>query len=139
MIAIIADGVDVASGPIPIALAHAGFDPHEIRTTDEAARCLETHGPKDCVLVVQVGSLFARAAEWLALLREHGAVAAVIVARGEAAADARAAARAPHRILLEDPFDAAAIAAAAIRVSASARGRLHRVSPDVSRGSRYAS
>jgi hypothetical protein len=119
MIAMIVGDEDMRRGPIPIALAHAGFEAREAFTTDQADCDVGTHGAEDCVLVVDAGSLDSRAgsATWASFLTSHRAVAAVVVARGQVDSEARAVATEPHRILLESPFDAAAVVAAARKAS----------------------
>ena len=116
-------------GPIPIALAHAGFEAREIFTTDEADCAVGTHGAGACVLVVDAGSLDSRAgsATWNSFVTSHRTVAAVVVARGKADPEARAVASEPHRILLENPFDAAAVVAAARRASSPRRPAIRHV------------
>jgi DNA-binding response OmpR family regulator len=119
MIAMIVGDEDMRRGPIPIALAEAGFEARETFTTDEADCDVGTHGADACVLVVDAGSLDSRAgsATWTSFLTSHRAVAAVVVARGQVDSEARALASEPHRILLENPFDAATVVAAARRAS----------------------
>jgi predicted exporter len=128
MLAIVVGNENMQNGPIPIALEIVGFEPREVSTIDEAARVLGALGAKDCIVIVHADALGSRAASsrWAKFLADHPALAAVVVARGEADPGARAVAIAPHRILLEDPFDAAAVAAAALRASATA---MHRVRP----------
>ncbi len=123
MIAIIVGDQHMRRGPIPIALAHAGFEARETLTTDEADCDVGTHGAEACVLVIDAGSLDCRAGSdtWTSFLTSHRAVAAVVVARGQANSKARAAASEPHRILLENPFDAAVVVAAARRASSPRR------------------
>ena len=130
MIAIIVGDEDMRRGPIPIALAHAGFEARETFTTDEADCDVGTHGAEDCVLVVDAGSLDFRAGgdTWTSFLTSHRAVAAVVLARGQADSEARAVASEPHRILLENPFDAAAVVAAARRASSTRRPPIRRAS-----------
>ncbi len=129
MIAIIVGDENMKRGPIPIALVHAGFEARETFTTDEADRDIGTHGADACVLVLDAGSLDSRAgsATWTTFLTNHRAVAAVVVARGKADPEARLVASEPHRILVEDPFDAAAVVAAARRAPSLRRSRIRRV------------
>jgi hypothetical protein len=139
MIAIIGDDY-FENGPIPIALALAGFEACEIKSPEDAAGRLDQHGPHDCMLVLDARSLELEgdSKSWSHLL-DDPRVAAVVVACGEASPWARALTQAPHRILLENPFDAAAVAAAAARASACAPHRIHRVSSSVAPDSKYAS
>jgi hypothetical protein len=128
VIAIIAADSDVHRGPIPLALAHAGFETQEIATTDEAERAVGAHGVKNCVLVVGTDSLERRAgtATWSAFLASHPAVAATVVVAGRPDPAARALAGGPRRILVESPFDAAAVVSAARRAVAVRRGATRR-------------
>lgn len=129
MIALLAGTEDLRSGPIPMALVQAGFEARETSTTDQADDELAAHGAEGCVLVVEAASLGSRAggASWTRFLCTHPALAAVVVGRGGFGSEARALAGPPHRILLEDPFDASAVVAAARRASAIRRPPLRRV------------
>lgn len=116
MIALVV-GEAAGQGPLMLAFAHAGFVPHGVSSPEDAARALAAHGTSACVLVLDA-SFFETAAggsRWDGLLARHPELAAVVVARGPA----RRAAHAPerHRVLLQDPFDAAAVVAAARRAS----------------------
>jgi len=139
MIAIIADGY-LENGPIPLALALAGFEACEINSPEDAAGRLGQYGPHDCMLVLDTRSLGSEedSKSWGHLL-DDPRVMAVVVAHGEASPWARALTRVPHRILLENPFDAAAVVAAADRACSCAPRRVHRVSSSVSPDSKYAS
>lgn len=129
MLAIVVGNENMRNGPIPIALEMVGFEPREVSTIDEAARVLGALGTKNCILVAHADALGSRAASssWASFLADHPALAAVVVVLGEADLEARGVAIAPHRILLENPFDAAAVAAAALRASATALYRARRV------------
>jgi hypothetical protein len=138
MIAIIAGDADVRRGPIPIALAHAGFETREAFTTDQADRAVEAGG-QGCVLVVDASSLErGTGTTWSGFLTRHPAVAAVVVSRGSPGDRTRAAAGGPHRILVGDPFDAAAVVTAARRAAATrarpAAARVPAARRDVSGG-----
>jgi hypothetical protein len=119
---------DLGSGPIPLALAHAGFEVRQISTSDEADCELAAHGAGGCVLVVGATSLGSRAGSptWARFLSRRAALPAVVVGRGALDVEVRSLAAPPHRILLEDPFDAAAVAAAALRASAIRRPPMRR-------------
>ena len=137
MIAIIGGG-SVQGGPIPMALVLAGFEACEVESADDAKRRLRRYGPGECMLVLDARSLERERESWADLLEDSRA-AAVVLAYGEADPTARTLTEAPHRILVENPFDAAAVVAAAIRACATARNRAHRVSITASPGSKYAS
>jgi hypothetical protein len=116
VIAIIAADSDVRRGPIPIALAYAGFET-QAATSDEADRAVETRGGEECVLVLGADALERGAGTvWSGFLARHPAVAAVVVAHGSPGI-ARTVAGGPHRILVGDPFDAAAVVSAARRAA----------------------
>jgi len=116
-IALIA-GAGTTSGPIPIALRYGGVEPHPTLTTDEAEEEVGKLGEARCVLVLDAGCLDFPAGQssWRAFLSRHPALPAVIVAC-ENEGQALSAAREPHRMLLVDPFDAAAVVAAVRRAS----------------------
>jgi hypothetical protein len=139
MIAIIGDDY-LENGPIPIALALAGFEACETKSPEDAAGRLGQYGPHDCMLVLDARSLESGGdiKSWNHLL-EDPRVAAVVVTSDGANPWVRAHTQAPNRILLENPFDAAAVVTAAIRASTAARHRVHRVSSSVAPDSKYAS
>lgn len=129
MIALIVGEAQARRGPLGLAFAHAGFEPRGISTPDDAAREVAAHGAEACLLVVDAHALErgAGGASWTGLLTRHADLAAVLVARGPARSEAPALVREPHRVLLEDPFDAAAVVAAARRASSPGRPRPTRV------------
>ncbi len=131
MLALIAGDDGFRAGPIPVALAYAGFLLRAAATTDDARDHFERHGADGCLLVVDARSLGACAgsATWSSFLARHRAMRAVIVACEGADPDARAAVGAPHRVLLEDASDPISVVAAARRLSASRRPAGRRVGP----------
>ncbi|HXV36411.1 MAG TPA: hypothetical protein VEC18_04660, partial [Myxococcota bacterium] len=96
------------------------------------------HRPCECMVVLDAGSLEADDPRWGRLLGDDERVAAVVVSLGSASPEARALTQVPHRVLLEAPFDAAAVVAAAIRAAATAQRRIHRLACSVPE-SKYAS
>jgi hypothetical protein len=108
-------------GPIPIALQIAGFETHDLSTAEQAEHRIRSRDPRGWVLVIDAESLERRESggrlTWSSFLSRRPALSVVVVAYGEAAAGVRDAAWGWNRILLEDPFDAAAVVAAAERVS----------------------
>jgi hypothetical protein len=119
LIALIA-GIDMQTGPVPIALGYAGIETRPVATTDEVEEQLGRSGAERCVLVLDARGLDVRAGRstWSALLSRQPALRAVIVAHQDARAAAASAIGAqPHRLLAVDPFDAAAIVAAVRRVN----------------------
>lgn len=142
MIALVAGDESTRHGPIPLALAHAGFEARETADAAEAAAELGACGAANCVLVLDACALRAREGRigrWRDLLGEHAGVAAVVVSRGEAGSELSDLTAAPHRVLLQCPFDASAVAAAALRASASALRRVQKAPKGFSAGSKYAS
>lgn len=142
MIAIIVGNESWRGGAVPLALAYAGFEPCETADPDDAARRIDESGPQGCLLVLEAGTLSSEGSEaggWERLLDGNEAVPAVLVVCGGLAPQARALLQAPHRVVLEDPFDAAAVVAAAIRASAMAARRVQRPSNRESPASKYAS
>lgn len=119
MIAIVVGGEALWTGPIPLALEHAGFETRPTGTTDQAGFDVRNHGCEGCVVVVEGAALGRRAgsATWASFLAAHPSLAAVVVVWGEADVMAREACRPPHRVLIENPFDAAAAVAAANRAA----------------------
>jgi DNA-binding NtrC family response regulator len=133
VIAMIVGDEAMRQGPVPLALAHAGFETRDAHATQDADSGVERHGAAECVWIVDTRMLEARAvgAEWSAFLIHRRELPAVVIAHGAARPEVRAATREPNRVLLEDPFDAAAVVMAARRVSEcgagkSARGRPRR-------------
>jgi predicted exporter len=128
VIALLVGHEDMRCGPIPIALEHAGIEPREMTTTDEADVCVERHGAQACVLLVEADCLRDRAGRgsWTRFLVGHDALPAVVVASAGVDAEVRAVSRAPHRILLENPFDAAAVVRAVERAAATRRPPVRR-------------
>ena len=130
MIALIVGDEDMRRGPIAFALAYGGFEAYETFTTDEADGDVSRHGAEDCVLIIDADALDSRAGStsWVTFLTSHHTVPAVVVARGTVDPEARAVASEPHRILLENPFDAAAVVAAARRASSPCRPSIRHAS-----------
>jgi hypothetical protein len=115
MIAVIVGDEEMRCGPIPLALAHAGFEPHDASSGDEADAQVEARaGGAGCVLILDSGSLDrpANGGTWRRFLADHDRLPAVVVARGPLP-EPGALAGEPHRIVVESPFDAAAVVAAA--------------------------
>lgn len=133
MIALIAG--DMNSGPIPAALRYQGVETHSVFTTDKAEDELSEAGAGRCVLLLDAGSLDAEAGSstWRALLSRHPALAGVIVAHACDERAASAVCTGPHRPLLVDPFDAAAVVAAVQRATSRRLGSspLRRVGRDL--------
>lgn len=115
MIALIVGNGKPGNEPLTLAFAHAGFEPRGIASAEDAAGVLAACGAMACVLVAETRFLEqpANRSGWARLLTRHPELAAVFVARGPARSAVVAPAR--HRVLLEDPFDAAAVVAAARR------------------------
>jgi len=122
VIAIVAGSEALWTGPIPLALEHAGLEARPTETTDQAGFDVRNHGCEGCVLVVDAAVLEQRcgSATWASFIASHPALPTVVLVWGEASDAARASCGAPHRMLLENPFDAAAAVTAVHRVAARA-------------------
>jgi predicted exporter len=120
MIALVAGKETLRSGPVPIALTYAGLDARAVLTTEDADEQIDRHGTRACVLVIDAESLDATTAgdAWTAFLAKHPALPAVVISHGPAQSHAKAMTLDPHRMLVEDPFDAAAVVNATRRASA---------------------
>jgi hypothetical protein len=110
-----------------LALEHAGFAVRDAFDSDEAASIARASG-SGCVLVLgaELLSLPGGGAAWLRLKREVPRLALAVVSRGEALPAALKRLR--SALVLENPFDGAAIARAAH--TALARVRPVRRGPD---------
>jgi hypothetical protein len=119
VIAVIVGGEEMQRGPIPLALAHAGFDAHEASSADAADVEVSSGAEDDCVLILDSGCLDrpANGGTWRSFLAGRERLPAVVVACGRVPEGARGLAAEPHRIVLESPFDAAAVVAAARQAS----------------------
>ncbi|MEZ4331857.1 MAG: hypothetical protein R3F35_08875 [Myxococcota bacterium] len=132
MIALIAADEGLGSGPIPIGLAHAGFEVVPVEGATQAADEVERRGAEDCLVLLGEETYcrgLADGGPWDALFDAHERLAVVVVAPGCAREETRRLTRRPHRLLLVDPFDTAAVVAGAIRASSTARRRAQKVSP----------
>jgi DNA-binding NtrC family response regulator len=119
MIAMLVGDESLRSGPIALALAHAGFETRTAQGVEDVERL----GAGDCVLVVDAEALASQpgASRWAGFLARPAAPPAVLVAHGAPSPAVRAAALGPQRILVEDPFDAAAVVAAILRATRQQR------------------
>ena len=110
-------------GLIPVALAYGGLGVCPVSTTDQARRALDTHGVESCLLLLSADVLDTRRGQttWKELLGEHERLAAVVIADEEPGPEARSLCGGSHRILLENPFDGAAVVAAVRRAAGAHR------------------
>ena len=127
-IALVAREGGAPCGSVELALAHEGFETLEACTPDvvEAAlERLEGRATRRCVLVVGTEMLSLRrgSATWSACLQQRPGLALVVVSLWRADDATRAAVRAAGGILVEGPFDAAAVVAAARRACRAAPAR----------------
>lgn len=136
MIAMIVGDEAMLQGPVPLALALAGFETRDAFESAEIDSGAAIYGAAECVWIVDARALDARAvsAEWSAFLTLRRELPAVVITRGAACPEVRALMREPHRVLLEDPFDAAEIAMAARRVSNWDVGRTTRTDTPMPNG-----
>ena len=128
MIAGIVGGERMRRGPIPKALQIAGFETQDLSTAEQAEHEVRRHGPGGSVLVIEAASLGEQAvhAAWSSFLDRCPTVSIVVVACGEPVAQVQKSVCGRNRILLEDPFDAAAVVAAVERASETPRMGLRR-------------
>jgi hypothetical protein len=110
-------GVGEPHGPLYFALAYEGFDVREVRDPAEVEAGIGPARARGCVLLVEAERLAAprRDTGWGAFLRAHPGLPLVVASLQRVDEDTRAAVRAARGILLEGPFDAAAVVAAARR------------------------
>jgi len=108
-------GTALREGPFRWGLEHAGYQVRDMVTTDQAAACVQIHGTGACLLALDARSLDERdgSATWRTLLERMPDLPAVLVACGGTPPRAREAAHQLHRVLVEEPFDAAAVVAGA--------------------------
>lgn len=113
MIALIAGEEATRKGTIYYALQHGGFEARPACSPDEAERIVQDHGSASCVLTIDAGTLSTASAAqaWAKLLSDHPRLSAVVTTHAAAGETARQATRGANRILLESPFDAAAVVA----------------------------
>ena len=111
------------NGLIPIALAYGGVGVCHASTTDQANRALAAHGVESCLLLLRADALGARTGRmtWRELLETHEGLAAVVIADEEPGPEVRSVCGGSHRILLENPFDGAAVVAAVRRAVSAPR------------------
>jgi hypothetical protein len=127
-VALVACEAGAACGPVELALAHEGFETLAVCTTDALEAALERldrRGPRCCVLVLGAELLPLRrgSAPWSACLRPRRGLALVVLSLWRADDATRAAVRAAGGTLVEAPFDAAAVVAAAGRACRAAPAR----------------
>jgi DNA-binding NtrC family response regulator len=115
-------------GPLYFALAHEGFDPREVSTTEEAEALVEARDARSCVVVLDAEMLPLRRGRstWDAFLRARAGIPLVVASRERADEATRSAVRAARGMLVEGPFDAAAVVAAAQRACPGAPARARR-------------
>lgn len=113
MIALIAGEEAAGRGQIHCALVYEGFETSHVSTPDDAECLVRDHGSANCVLTIDARTLSARRGgrTWAAFLAGHPALSVVVTVCGAADDTARQATTGTNRILLENPFDAAAVLA----------------------------
>ncbi len=127
MIAIIAEGESADTGAVHYAFEHAGFAPQRVSSPDRAEALVNDEGCANCVLAIDASLLVERGAEgrsWASFLADHPALGAVVTSSGTASDAARRAASEPNRIVLENPFDAAAVVAGVRHATATPMARV---------------
>lgn len=113
MIALIVAEESAAKGPIHFALKHGGFEIRDAASPDAAALIVKDHGCASCVLTIDSKRLSTSrgARSWASFLAEHPTLSAVVTTHTPADDTALEATGGANRLLLENPFDAAAVVA----------------------------
>jgi hypothetical protein len=125
-IAWVASEAGAPRGPLYFALAYEGFDAREVSNPAQIEAAIERDGTRGCVLVVsaEMLPLPRDRATWGAFLSAHPGIPLVVAALECADEATHAAVQAARGILLEGPFDAAAVVAAARRACPMAPARV---------------
>lgn len=135
MIAIIAGEEAADTAAVQYAFAHAGFAPRHVSTPDRAEEVVRDQGCANCVLAIDASLLSAKAGEgpsWASFLADHPALGAVVTSHGRADEVMRKITGVANRVVLENPFDAAAVVAGVRRAVASPMTRVARSSEPTS-------
>ena len=120
VIAVIAGEDGASKGLLHCALRCEGFEARNASTPDEAERILADHGYASCVLTIDARRLGApgTATSWDSVLAGHPTLRVVITVQGQPSPAARKASAGANRILVQNPFDAAAVMAGVRRAVA---------------------
>jgi DNA-binding NarL/FixJ family response regulator len=125
LIALIVAEETAAKGPIHFALRHGDLETRDVVSPDDAALIVKEHGCASCVLTIDARRLSASrgARSWASFLLDHPTLSAVVTTRTPADEAARRTTGAANRLLLENPFDAAAVVAAVRRALETSAAR----------------
>jgi DNA-binding NtrC family response regulator len=117
MIAWVVSEKDTPRTPVSYALEYAGFEARDVFTIDEVDRALEFHGIRDSVVVIGTQMLSERRGRqtWMNFLEARPELMLVVVSLARANDSAREIMRVRSGILVEEPFDAAAVVTAVYR------------------------
>jgi DNA-binding response OmpR family regulator len=106
-------------GLLAYAFDLAGMDTREVLSVYQADSLVLQFGSRNCVLVIEVEAL--ESGTWRAFLRSRSRLPVVVTACAAASYAIRDLVAEEGRILLEDPFDAAAVVAAVRTIGDLAR------------------
>lgn len=122
MIALIVSEPGTPRGLLAYALDFAGLDTREVLSVHQAGSLVRQLGSRNCVVVIEAESLSDApgSGTWRAFLRSRSELPAVVTACAPANSATRHLIAGRYRILLENPFDAAAVVAAVRRAYSSA-------------------
>lgn len=122
MISIVACRSDVFEDRVANAVRDCGFRVRYARTADQAEYLVKANGPESCLVVVEADLLPEGPPEdtWERFIHRWPQLPLLVTAPGRADEALRRMVRERNGVLLEDPFDAAAIGRAAVRACTSA-------------------
>jgi len=124
MLALIVSEWGAPRGPLPYAFGLAGLDTREVLSVSQADSLVRSLGSGDCVVVIEAEYLSEEpgCGRWGAFLRRRSEIPVVVTACSQTHASIRNLLAGRDWILLESPFDAAAVVSAARRVCDSGWG-----------------
>jgi len=117
MIVLVVSDMGAPRGLLACAFDFAGLDVREVVSVHQAASLVREFGSRNCLVVIEAESLSASpgSGTWRAFLRSRSELPVVVTACAPASPAIRDLVAGRDRILLEDPFDAAAVVAAVQR------------------------
>lgn len=125
MIVIVVTQPGAPRGLLRYALELAGLETREVVSVEQADSVVRRTGSRNCVVVIEAESLSdaPRSGTWRTFLRSWSELPVVAIARADTHDSIRDLVARRDRILLENPFDAAAVVAAVRKVAVSARSK----------------